>query len=72
MLGEPPEFEDKPTPKFNGLSFRLGLERLETFKSKCYAQSLDISKVLKVLIELFLNDEDIQNRVIIGVRQRWG
>ena len=70
MAFEPPEFEEKP--KFNGLSFRLGLERLETFKSKCYTQSLDISKVLKILIELFLNDEDIQSRVIVGVRRRWG
>ena len=72
MTFEPPEIEDKPTPKFNGLSFRVGLERLESFKSKCLAESLDISKVLKVLIELFLSDEDIQNRVIMGVRGRWG
>jgi hypothetical protein len=71
MTFEPPkEIEDKP--KFNGLSFRLGLERLETFKSRCLVESLDISKVLKVLIELFLEDEEIQNRVIMGVRQRWG
>ena len=66
----PPEYVEKP--KFNGLSFRLELERLETFKSKCYYERLDMSKVLKVLIELFLNDSDVQSRVIKGVRRRWG
>ena len=68
MSFQVPKFVEEKGTFDKMVSFWLRSTTLTRLDTVCSVSHVDRSKVLRMLVDLFLNDNDLQERILRGVR----
>ena len=63
----PKEFVEEKKTLDTKITFWIRSNALKRFDTICSVSHVDRSKVLRLLVDLFLNDDDFQERVLGGL-----
>jgi len=68
MFQTPKELEEPKETFEKVVSFWLKTSTLRRFNTRCSIDRLEKSEVLRLLVNLFLTDSDLENRVLEGLK----